>query len=680
MAKKKKEMKKRMRRARVIESSSSEAGSASKERVDRKQHQRKGGRESNGTRRLAVQDQDEAYVPPSESSEEEEEDEIVLTSSENDNESGQEGKVVRKFTPRKSRPVEEGGEFEFDPDGGSEKELEEEEEEEEAPRTPKRRLRRRIAGKLKRANDSSSSSSENENGEENDDDFMVHEAVEMRSSELSSSDDEEGDDDDDKEQMTRKYYHEHRVREMRGAMAQKNKVKNTKWANHSCNETDAITMEPLKKKHATWTNAQQTVRYCYNLDTLKKIALSKGTKWLEPPTFLTPMSEGMKDQIREVFGEAALKIEEALQGMLDHWFSSEQQHNFWERIFALQREDLRPGDFYLCPICYELAAEEFIDDRVKIELEGSDTDEEEVRKRIGEQDMDPIAILSHYNDWEGGADVCFRSQLEVKRHLLRVHTVAVSGKDESNLLQSYRLRATDGLVQRFVMSRQRSQKETDLRRVGGAWAKYYWKWWTENAGIYNMIHDLVYDTSRGTATVFPMRRLKKDSADVWKELTASFHDDGNFIADEDEVQNEIAHAQAKERALYRKERKSGKKKKGRRKSTEFNDEMQPMPKLVDDEELAEIRKMQEKFGFQDGGSDEDEVDIAIDLRDHKEDEPVLKKKRRRRGVSDESDDDDGDEENAEDAPSTPKNNLSQSSSVRSKRRKVIQDSDEEEML
>lgn len=83
---------------------------------------------------------------------------------------------------------------------------------------------------------------------------------------------------------------------------------------------------------------------------------------------------------------------------------------------------------------------------------GEDDDRNDKVYRIPEFRYDPMTVLGCADDdcFVVASQFCFLKLANVKNHLREVHTVDTSGLDGNSLYNRYRIRATDGLLQRWL--------------------------------------------------------------------------------------------------------------------------------------------------------------------------------------------------------------------------------------
>lgn len=109
---------------------------------------------------------------------------------------------------------------------------------------------------------------------------------------------------------------------------------------------DEITDEDLFKTHVCWRSPDETSQMCFNLSTLKKIALTK-SQWMAPPHFRSPMDQALKQQIVERFGHEHLSLPTRASMDTSDLDSFMRSYHAW-----LHRRLNDLSDLYVCPVCY----------------------------------------------------------------------------------------------------------------------------------------------------------------------------------------------------------------------------------------------------------------------------------------------------------------------------------------
>ena len=257
---------------------------------------------------------------------------------------------------------------------------------------------------------------------------------------------------------------------------------------------DAITQLPLNDIHICWISPDKKSRQCFNLETLKKVALSSSIcipvtanvadtinvtsnpfnasrrDYLQPPHFRTIMNSEMKDQIVSKFGRQALQLQS---------FHDEKEtslHNpilpyespgfdFNDRLNQYIRIQMGNSDLYCCPLCYIEA-----DRRVRIQDTANlrhrnmqneysdsefdhfecetnydinlDSDNEHLFRDVDFFTFanDPMYILESFDDeFSTAASFCFRKLVDVKKHVREVHNLDTSILDGNELFHQFRV-------------------------------------------------------------------------------------------------------------------------------------------------------------------------------------------------------------------------------------------------
>jgi len=256
-----------------------------------------------------------------------------------------------------------------------------------------------------------------------------------------------------------------------------------------CESThDAITAEELPewetRKHVCFYSPDQQAKQCFCLETLRKIAMTskkpfyeidafghKKACFLQPPHFRSKMSADLEDQIASRFGRDALDLfgsfytrapEKSVQTTLS---DNDDGDRFSELFNTYINKCMGNHDLYLCPICYTAAH------RMLLSPRNDDEDGEDVDEGLDEEEIfelyttdysaDPIRILlALEGDYSTASRFSFRKASQVKAHLRKIHGVDTSDIDGNDLYKRFRIRATDGLLQRYLNTGQRRYKKS----------------------------------------------------------------------------------------------------------------------------------------------------------------------------------------------------------------------------
>lgn len=256
---------------------------------------------------------------------------------------------------------------------------------------------------------------------------------------------------------------------------------------------DCITAEPLPKIHVCYISPDGSSRQCFALQTLRTIALKSSMlhtcmrvdleeermTFLQPPHFRTAMVDDLVDQIACRFGRDALDLHGSFYNRkpLDDTGSDDAsspcggtQDDEEELLHRVQRymgSQMGSRDIYSCPLCYsEMHRRVYRSFQIKSDDESSD---EETKERVpSENAYDPMLILGWLDneEFEGASAFCFNKISEVKKHLRQDHNVDTRGIEGNDLYMRYRVRAPDGLLQRYLKQSRRGfgNFQGDMRR------------------------------------------------------------------------------------------------------------------------------------------------------------------------------------------------------------------------
>jgi len=256
-----------------------------------------------------------------------------------------------------------------------------------------------------------------------------------------------------------------------------------RWMNSCTSVTDEITMKPLPPLHICHIAQDGKTRHCFTLETLYKIAMTsnaienrsgetKKLQFLQPPHFITPMEDDLIDQISCRFGRGALNIEgsefykkqsQPKSKLVELGFFREDHFSPSEFKESLNRYMARNmvGDIYCCPLCYNEAHR-------RVCLDGKpENDENDADLPYDNEtfNMDPMTILSKLDGGKlcSASTFCFQKAHLVKRHLRDVHGVDTSTLDGNELFHRFKIRASDGLLQRYLVKlHNRMLKQDDM--------------------------------------------------------------------------------------------------------------------------------------------------------------------------------------------------------------------------
>jgi hypothetical protein len=250
---------------------------------------------------------------------------------------------------------------------------------------------------------------------------------------------------------------------------------------------DAITLESLPQIHVCYISPDGNSRQCFAIETLRQITLKSSLRvsrtaidgsqqdtFLQPPHFRTPMSADLLDQIASRFGRDALDLHGpffnrqviARSGTLnsDNYLAvfgeSRQDYGeqFQERVTKYINGLMGSRDVYCCCLCYSEMHRRIVQLDVKrqpgsIEESGSQSsDDEEFLKLAADSKYDPMTVLGWLDNdkYAAASCFCFGKVASLKRHLREDHEVQTKGITGNDLYQRYRVRGTDGLLQRYL--------------------------------------------------------------------------------------------------------------------------------------------------------------------------------------------------------------------------------------
>lgn len=206
------------------------------------------------------------------------------------------------------------------------------------------------------------------------------------------------------------------------------------------NKVDAITICPLEPIHVCWISPDGENRQCYNLDTLRKVSISRDKDvLLEPPHFRCDISGKLQEQIVSKFGRVGLLVHGYLTGKNgdDDNDSYDDSYAFQERFNAYMHELMGSRDIYVCPICYcykynALAGVALSDHNVC----------DIVTSRSFE--YDPMSVLidrvsDDHDNFHFASTFCFRLLKEVKYHITNIHNIDLSHIKGNDLFKGYQV-------------------------------------------------------------------------------------------------------------------------------------------------------------------------------------------------------------------------------------------------
>ncbi len=291
---------------------------------------------------------------------------------------------------------------------------------------------------------------------------------------------------------------------------EKRKLRNKPICPKCPSKEDAITLEPLSRLHVCYITPDGKSRSCFNLETLRQIALKSSKlelrvdldaerqNFLQPPAFRTAMSDNLLDQIASKFGRGALDLQgpyyknrerkyqrnsnelsEGDDGEFSLGSNSsggadiyESFETFRDRLKNYFKNGMGSQDIYVCPLCYGRIHRTLVDPKIT----GSNTNDDEDSDDDDDDDddddaaakeydaaasdsvYDPITVLGYLDNDEMSiaSQFCFKKLADVKKHLREEHNVDTRGLQGNELYKRFRVRAPDGLLQRFLSTQVRS--------------------------------------------------------------------------------------------------------------------------------------------------------------------------------------------------------------------------------
>jgi hypothetical protein len=270
-----------------------------------------------------------------------------------------------------------------------------------------------------------------------------------------------------------------------------------------CSSTvDAITMEPIPEKHICFFMPDKKTKQCFALGTLRKIALidpivdtNEKPVFKQPPHFRSPMSADIIDQIASRFGRGAVDLNGSFYNSTylesDYELSVQDidEENFTERVKKYVNKCMGGRDIYCCPVCYSEAHRRLENNEVDniIDDDSSDEDIENVNLEFI---ADPMTILGFVDDHEFklASTFCFLKLTQLKQHLMNEHDVDPKIVHGNDLYKRFQIRASDGLLQRFL--EKKSHKNKAIRHVSRQGAMVHY-WHQGNNEIFVYLLDLI---------------------------------------------------------------------------------------------------------------------------------------------------------------------------------------------
>jgi hypothetical protein len=267
--------------------------------------------------------------------------------------------------------------------------------------------------------------------------------------------------------------------------------------------------------------------------------------FLQPPHFRTPCTDDFLDQVASRFGRGALDLDgpyyhakhrteidedddddDEDEGDLDVDTDVYALTNLRGKLDDYLKKQMGSQDIYACPVCYCQSH------RLLVDPEADHNDENIATESI----YDPMHVLGHLDNdaFEIASQFCFTRASDVKKHLRDDHNIDPRGVQGNDLYMRYRVRAPDGLLQRWLIEK----KFGTVNKQG-----YMKMYWNDEGNNQNFI--LLLDTMK-QAKVYEdelydediMNPKMKDLAEEFIQAGRVFFD--SFLADAPEQWKRIA--------------------------------------------------------------------------------------------------------------------------------------------
>jgi hypothetical protein len=300
---------------------------------------------------------------------------------------------------------------------------------------------------------------------------------------------------------------------------------------------DTITDEPLPEKHVCFFSPDMESRQCFCLATLRKIALSAsrpkyrtdqtGTErqtFLQPPHFRTAMSDDLLDQIASRFGREALDLygsfyvqrntrdiaEKEDAGTFEER-SQQDEEGFLNLVSEYVQSCMGSQDLYVCPLCYTAAYSN------SVSSENAEDDQSEAhfaRRYPLDFKKGPMHILGEMGNEEFvvASFCCFTKATHAKVHLREDHGVNTKSVQGNDLYERFKVRTTDGLLQRYI-------KNTSYRTFQGQLKNY---WFDGNNESFVYLLSLLHKAGRARELVKQQDHSDFDDACQYIEPAVKF--------------------------------------------------------------------------------------------------------------------------------------------------------------
>jgi hypothetical protein len=323
------------------------------------------------------------------------------------------------------------------------------------------------------------------------------------------------------------------------------------------------------------------------LETLRQIALKSTTQkfrvdltgdqqtFLQPPHFRTSMSDDLLDQIASRFGREALELhgefyrrkpialdddDEEEDDIFLPQNSLHQDHEaFMDHLERYIDRQMGHQDIYTCPLCYSEMHRRIIEtSRAEQDDESDEERENGASDSPAESVYDPMLVLGYVDDdkFEAASAFCFTKVATLKVHIREDHRVDTKGIQGNDMYARYKIRAPDGLLQRWLQNTNRfGTFQGDMRRYwneGNNQSFVYLLQLMQRAKIYREILQDEDDEDRDVAEDYLLvaRTFFESFADRvqhdWERLSSPFfknegEDLKGFLVDDDDEVDEMPH-------------------------------------------------------------------------------------------------------------------------------------------
>eukprot|EP00977_Amphora_coffeiformis_P012765 scaffold3226_cov160-Amphora_coffeaeformis.AAC.26 len=322
---------------------------------------------------------------------------------------------------------------------------------------------------------------------------------------------------------------------------------------------DAITDEDLPIKHVCFFSPDGRNRQCFALETLHKIATSTVCEqirqdltgrvvqaFLQPPHFRSAMSDDLLDQIASRFGRDALdlhgdyykrkkeqhnqvlQVDESEDDEDDDRPLLRASHNFVEQVQNYVRSQMGSRDLYVCPLCFVYARRKYNmtgADEPDPDADAEETDDALHELYLEKDGSDPMEVLGHldmsYSDsFLTASSFCFSKVAAVKLHLRKDHGVSTNNIEGNDLYARFKMRTTDGLLQRFLKTRIGHVNQGEMQRY----------WFTGNNFDFVYLCSLVDEAGARAQNGADVSNEDRKEAETFVERSKNFFDSFETLA------------------------------------------------------------------------------------------------------------------------------------------------------